>query len=120
MQRKYLSQNAFNIFNLVIGRNYYNTVTHDNLKILSKNNANEFYNHIKEAEFKVFSQWGDDGIIQYLTSKIEISKKIFIEFGVENYTESNTRFLLINNNWTFFVELIENFSSLKYFNKNSS
>ncbi len=72
-------------------------------KILSKNNANQFYNHINEAEFKVFSQWGDDGIIQYLISKIEVSKKIFIEFGVENYTESNTRFLLVNNNWTGLV-----------------
>ena len=25
--------------------------------------------------------------------------KTFVEFGVENYVESNTRFLLINNNW---------------------
>ena len=23
----------------------------------------------------------------------------FVEFGVENYTECNTRFLLMNNNW---------------------
>lgn len=52
-----------------------------------------------EVEFKVFSQFGEDGIIQYIISKIEIPKKIFIEFGVENYTESNTRFLLFNDNW---------------------
>lgn len=52
-----------------------------------------------DAEFKVFSQWGDDGIIQYLINNIDIKNKIFIEFGVENYTEANTRFLLINNNW---------------------
>lgn len=54
---------------------------------------------INEVEFKVFSQWGDDGIIQYLVNKIEIPNKTFIEFGVENYRESNTRFLLINNKW---------------------
>ena len=47
----------------------------------------------------MFSQWGEDGIIQYLISKIQIKNKIFIEFGVQNYRESNTRFLLINNNW---------------------
>ena len=54
---------------------------------------------LSETEFKVFSQWGDDGIIQYLISKVGISKEVFIEFGVENYTEANTKFLLMNNNW---------------------
>ncbi|ACV63600.1 conserved hypothetical protein [Desulfofarcimen acetoxidans DSM 771] len=54
---------------------------------------------LKDVEFKVFSQWGEDGIIQYILSKIPIENEIFIEFGVENYTESNTRFLLINDNW---------------------
>jgi hypothetical protein len=57
------------------------------------------YENIQDAEFKVFSQFGDDGIIQYLINHIEIPHQTFIEFGVENYTESNTRFLLINNNW---------------------
>ena len=54
---------------------------------------------INDYEFRVSSQWGEDGIIQYLINKTEISNKVFIEFGVENYTESNTRFLLQNNNW---------------------
>lgn len=55
--------------------------------------------HIQDAEFKVFSQWGDDGIIQYLVSHLDLSNDLFIEFGVEDYRESNTRFLLMNNNW---------------------
>ena len=55
--------------------------------------------NFNEIEFSVFSQFGDDGIIQYLIRNIEISNKIFVEFGVENYLESNTRFLLMNNNW---------------------
>jgi hypothetical protein len=56
---------------------------------------------LHDAEFKVFSQFGDDGIIQYIIHNICISDdlKIFIEFGVEDYMESNTRFLLLNNNW---------------------
>jgi hypothetical protein len=54
---------------------------------------------IRQAEFKVFSQWGDDGIIQFLVSYLDIPTKTFIEFGVEDYSESNTRFLLVNNNW---------------------
>jgi hypothetical protein len=53
-----------------------------------------------EIEFSVFSQIGDDGIIQYLIDKIEIENKFFIEFGVQNYIESNTRFLLMNNYWS--------------------
>lgn len=55
--------------------------------------------NISDAEFKVFSQWGEDGIIQYLIHSIEIPNKTFVEFGVQNYEESNTRFLLINDNW---------------------
>lgn len=58
---------------------------------------------IAKAEYKVFSQWGEDGIIQYLVNNLKISKKLFIEFGVENYTEANTRFLLVNNNWSGLV-----------------
>lgn len=54
---------------------------------------------LHEVEFKVFSQWGEDGIIQYLTWKLPIPNKTFVEFGVETYTESNTRFLLMNDNW---------------------
>lgn len=55
---------------------------------------------LQETEFKVFSQWGDDGIIQYLVNYLDIDNKTFIEFGVEDYLESNTRFLLIKDNWS--------------------
>jgi len=71
-------------------------------KILAELNRNkypEFKTNIQLAEFKVFSQWGDDGIIEFLVSYLEIPEKSFIEFGVEDYSESNTRFLLINHNW---------------------
>jgi len=68
-------------------------------RIVQKKKINSFF----EIEFKVYSQWGDDGIIQYLVNKIPVKNKIFIEFGVEKYTEANTRFLLMNNNWTGLV-----------------
>ncbi|MBI51992.1 MAG: hypothetical protein CL779_02080 [Chloroflexi bacterium] len=58
---------------------------------------------ISDSEFRVFSQWGEDGIIQYLINKIEIKNKVFVEFGVENYLQSNTRFLLVNNYWSGLV-----------------
>lgn len=58
---------------------------------------------IRQAEFRVFSQWGEDGIIQYLIRNAPIERPLFVEFGVENYTESNTRFLLTNNQWAGLV-----------------
>ncbi|MBK0380650.1 hypothetical protein [Mucilaginibacter segetis] len=67
------------------------------------NNQRTAINSITDVEFQVFSQFGDDGIIQYLVNKLDIPNKVFIEFGVENYKESNTRFLLINNKWSGLV-----------------
>ena len=54
---------------------------------------------LREAEFGIFSQWGEDGIIQYLVGRVPIERKAFVEIGVEDYRECNTRFLLCNNNW---------------------
>ncbi|MFZ0536219.1 MAG: hypothetical protein WAM47_05140, partial [Candidatus Sulfotelmatobacter sp.] len=56
---------------------------------------------LDEVEFKVFSQWGEDGIIDWLIERAEIPPHLhsFIEFGVESYAEANTRFLLQNRNW---------------------
>jgi len=72
-------------------------------KILSNQQFAITSSNLNDFEFKIFSQFGDDGIIQYLIKNIDISNKTFIEFGVENYLESNTRFLLMNNNWSGFV-----------------
>jgi hypothetical protein len=54
---------------------------------------------LQEAEFRIFSQNGEDGIIQHIIRQIRPAARSFIEFGVQNYYESNTRFLLLNNNW---------------------
>lgn len=54
---------------------------------------------IEDKEFKVYSQFGDDGIIQFLVSILNISNKYFIEFGVADFFESNCHFLMVNNNW---------------------
>lgn len=58
---------------------------------------------IQSAEFRVFSQWGEDGIIQYILNKVPIVNRAFVEFGVQDYRESNTRFLLENDNWSGLV-----------------
>ena len=58
------------------------------------------YENLRDAEFQVFSQFGDDGILQYLIHHTNPTVKKFIEFGVEDYSEANTRFLLMNDNWS--------------------
>lgn len=58
---------------------------------------------MRENEFRVFSQWGEDGIIQFLLRHVRVENKVFVEFGVEDYTEANTRFLLVNDNWAGLV-----------------
>lgn len=71
--------------------------------ILSSLNEGKKSRSLKNYEFKVFSQWGEDGIIQHLTQSIEIKNKSFIEFGVEDFHESNCRFLMMKDNWAGFV-----------------
>lgn len=58
---------------------------------------------LRDAEYQVFSQWGEDGIIQFLTRTLRIKHRTFIEIGVEDFTESNCRFLMMKDNWRGFV-----------------
>lgn len=57
---------------------------------------------LHDAEFRVFSQFGDDGIVEYLVARLEPPQRLrrFVEIGVEDYSEANTRFLLVNRNWS--------------------
>ncbi|MCS7012656.1 MAG: hypothetical protein NZM05_03340 [Chloroherpetonaceae bacterium] len=54
---------------------------------------------LAESEFKAFSQMGEDGIIQFLVRHVPIKNKVFVELGVQDYRESNTRFLLKQGQW---------------------
>ena len=55
-----------------------------------------YYPKIKtfsETAYKVFSQNGEDGFIDYLLFSLDITKPKFVEIGIGTYKESNTRFL---------------------------
>jgi len=71
--------------------------------ILTALNEHKKTKNLQAYEFSIFSQWGEDGMIQQLIKSIEIKNKTFIEFGVENFMESNCRFLLMKDNWKGFV-----------------
>lgn len=72
----------------------------ENLKI--QNAKNFFFNlelnlenikDIDQTNYKVFSQNGEDGIIQYLIKTLKLKHIKFVEIGTEDYTESNTRYI---------------------------
>ena len=75
-------------------------------RILTNQQTNKPTNQqfdINAEEFSIFSQFGEDGIIQCLINSIEVENKTFIEFGVEDFSESNCRFLMMKDNWRGFV-----------------
>ena len=97
--KKYLSFIFRRIFNEEIQKELVlkaKLISHKNLSFKKIKN-------LSNVEFQVFSQWGEDGIIDWLVNKFGEIPKSFLEIGTENYKESNTRFLLINNNWDGFI-----------------
>jgi hypothetical protein len=71
--------------------------------LLAAQQAQSTSKRLRDYEFKVYSQWSEDGILQFLTRVIDIPNKTFIEFGVENFYESNCRFLMVKDDWSGFV-----------------
>ncbi len=63
-------------------RNLYNNPKYDSPDKLTK------------FEFQAFSQFGEDGIIKEIFRRIGTTNKYFVEFGVEDGSETNTTYLL--------------------------
>ncbi len=49
--------------------------------------------NLNDLDYKVFSQNGEDGILDYLLFQLKINKPKFLEIGVGDYSEANTRFI---------------------------
>ena len=60
-------------------------------------------NNLSDVEFSAFSQFGEDGIISWLSYQIPDITKIFLEIGTQDYWESNTRYLLKSRSWKGFL-----------------
>ena len=59
-------------------------------------NMREKYKNIEnlnDVDYKIFSQNGEDGIVDYLLYQLKIEKPKFLEIGVGDNTEANTRFI---------------------------
>lgn len=87
-------------------------------RMQAKSNALSQPASLHEVEFSIFSQNGEDGIIQYLLSRVGPRERFFVEFGVQDYRESNTRFLLTKDYWSGLI-LDADDAHLRYVQKES-
>ncbi len=105
-----------NIFNKIFKENIEKTKILSGKNLINNNIKNGSKN-LNDYEASIFSQWGEDGIINYLINEINPKEKVFLEFGVDNYDESNTRFLLFNDNWSGHI-IDGDLQNIEYIKKN--
>ena len=58
---------------------------------------------LSEAGFCVYCQNDEDGILSWLIERTNPQNLSFVEFGVHDYRESNSRFILQTRNWSGLV-----------------
>jgi hypothetical protein len=68
-------------------------------QVLTELHAQRKGGALNDFEFSVFSQWGEDGILQHLARHLVVSNRTFVEFGVEDFREANCRLLLQKDGW---------------------
>ena len=97
---RYINNILINIINIILVKfNLKNKLTNyikiqNGIKTISSQEPNyKNFTSIEEAECKVFSQNGEDGIINFLINRLKISNPSFVEIGVGDYSEANTRLI---------------------------
>ena len=66
---------------------------------LAAPNVIEWLNSFRRSEFRRHSQNGEDGVLQHIFQLANASDRYYVEFGVENGMECNTRWLR-EHGWT--------------------
>jgi len=95
----YLLQKIIQRIRMVISKDLQNLkfLLGQNSVLTSRSMSEKFIN-LWDAEVKVFSQWGEDGILDFICEKIRLTKPRVLEIGAGNFTECNSRFLVENRN----------------------
>ena len=55
---------------------------------------------LADVEWSCYSQWGEDGILDWLVEQLPDIPKTFVELGCGDYEECNTRCLMELRNWS--------------------
>jgi hypothetical protein len=99
-----------------IERNFFQSFFYRKLCLIGHSHLLSYrnnYKNIKELnnlDFKIFSQNGEDGIIDFLLYNLQIDSPKFIEIGVGDYNESNTRFIFeTRNSKGLIIDCMDNF-----------
>jgi hypothetical protein len=80
--------------------------------LVSRNSIHNSKN-LWDYEVKVYSQWGEDGILDYLTEKLKIYKPKMLEIGVGDFNECNSRALVeFKNASAYLVDINENLEAI--------
>ncbi len=61
--------------------------------VLAQRAARSTMRYLWDAEVSVFSQWGEDGILDYLCEALDLPRPRCLELGAATFRECNTRFL---------------------------
>jgi hypothetical protein len=61
--------------------------------ILAQKAARPGFRRLWDADVSVFSQWGEDGILDYLCDFLSLGRPSIVEFGAADFQECNSRFL---------------------------
>lgn len=75
-----------------------NNFLHGQTAMLASRSNSLNFRDLWDAEVRVYSQWGEDGILDFLCEKLDLIKPRVIEIGAGNFRECNSRFLMENRN----------------------
>lgn len=81
------------------------------LAILSSDPKYSDPRRLHKYEFKVFSQFGEDGALQEIFRRIGTTNRRFVEFGAEAGLENNTAYLLLQGWSGLWIEPVQHFVS---------
>ena len=64
-----------------------------NSHILNSRKNYEFIKNLNDLDYQIFSQNGEDGILDFLINRLGIKIPKFVEIGIGDYSECNSRFI---------------------------
>ena len=82
-----------------------------NIFFQNRSKSYKLTKNLDDVDFKVFSQNGEDGILDFIINQMNIKLPKFVEIGVGDFSECNTRFIYKKNYSSgLIIDVIKNFS----------